>query len=104
MVNEEEQKEKLIKDNSGLQRRIHELQSGLQELGREHQKLQIVQSRQSERKWESDKESVACRKCNKTFGVGTRRVSSFKGFCLVCGMCVCVGGLVGCVCVGGDCQ
>ena len=49
---------------------------GLQELGREHQTLQIVKSRQSERKWEKDKEAVACNNCNVKFSVSVRKVGS----------------------------
>ncbi len=48
---------------------------GLQELGREHQTLQIVKSRQNERKWERDMEAVTCSNCNIKFSVSTRRVS-----------------------------
>ena len=75
-VAEEEQKHSLQKRNEASEQRIRELQMGLQELGREHQTLQIVKSRQSERKWEKDKEAVACNNCSAKFTVSTRKVSS----------------------------
>ena len=49
---------------------------GLQELGREYQTLQMFQSRQSERRWESDKEVASCASCSKRFSVSVRRVGS----------------------------
>ena len=48
---------------------------GLQELGREHQTLQIVKSRVSERKWEKDIEVMDCNNCKVKFGVSNRKVS-----------------------------
>lgn len=75
-VAEEEQKQSLIRRTETDKRRIHELQAGLQELGREHQTLQIVKSRQSERKWESDKDATSCSNCNVKFGVSVRKVTS----------------------------
>ena len=75
-VAEEEQKQSLLQQSEVYQRRIQELQSGLQELGREHQTLQIVKSRQSERKWESDKDASNCSNCNVKFSVSVRKVSS----------------------------
>ena len=75
-VAEEEQKESLLERSAAYERRIQELQMGLQELGREHQTLQIVKSRQSERKWEKDKEVLSCNTCNLKFGVSIRKVSN----------------------------
>lgn len=75
-VAEEEQKKSLLERNAAYERRIQELQMGLQELGREHQTLQIVKSRQSERKWEKDKEAVACNNCSAKFNVSIRKVRS----------------------------
>lgn len=77
-VSEEDQKQSLLKENTDLQQRIRELESGLQELGREYQTLQLVQSRQSERKWESDKDAVNCFSCSKKFTVSVRKVGSLS--------------------------
>ena len=74
-VNEEEQKQTLLQQNSELHRRIQELEVGMQELGREYQTLQVLQSRQSERKWESDKEVTNCSSCKGKFTVSLRKVS-----------------------------
>ncbi len=41
-VAEEEQKESLLERSAAYERRIQELQMGLQELGREHQTLQVM--------------------------------------------------------------
>ena len=56
---------------------------GLQELGREHQTLQIIKSRQSERKWERDREATNCNNCNVKFSVSIRKVSDFELLLLV---------------------
>ena len=73
-VAEEEEKKLLLERSAAYERRIQELQMGLQELGREHQTLQIVKSRQSERKWEKDKEAMACNNCKVKFSVSVRKV------------------------------
>lgn len=75
-VAEEEQKQSLLKRSEAYERRIQELQMGLQELGREHQTLQIVKSRQGERKWEKDRDATACSTCNTKFSVGVRKVNN----------------------------
>lgn len=71
----EDQNKSLHDQKSRHAHRIQELEKGLQELGREYQTLQIVTSRQSERKWEKDKEATSCNGCNAKFNVSTRRVS-----------------------------
>ena len=76
-VAEEEQKKALQERNAAYERRIQELQVGLQELGREHQTLQIVKSRQNERKWEKDKEAVECNNCHTKFTVSIRKVTLY---------------------------
>lgn len=73
-VAEEEQKVSLQGQKVALERRIQELQMGLQELGREHQNLQIVKSRQKERQWEKDSEVSACNNCSIKFSVSVRKV------------------------------
>lgn len=73
-VKEEEEKVTLQKHCAAYERRVQELQVGMQELGREHQSLQIVKSRQSERKWEQDREVVSCHNCNAKFSVSIRKV------------------------------
>ena len=76
-VVEEEQKQSLLEQNAHLQHQIDEVQAGMQELGREYQTLQILHSRQLERKWERDSDAVACRNCKKDFSVGMRKVSIY---------------------------
>ena len=71
---EEESRSSLQQQVARQQRHISELEAGLQELGREHQKLQIVQSRDSQRTWEKDHDAIACNKCNKRFSVTVRKV------------------------------
>ena len=74
-LNEEEQKQDLQRANVDLLRQVQQLESGMQDLGREHQTMQVVQQRLDERRWEDDKTVTHCRGCNKRFGVATRRVS-----------------------------
>ena len=64
-----------MKQTVTLQHRIQELEAALQELGREHQTLQIVHTRQSQRKWEKDSEVSNCSACKRKFSVNVRRVS-----------------------------
>jgi len=71
---QEEQKQSLLQQNIAQQHRIQELEAGLQELGREHQTLQIVHTRQSERKWEKDSDVTNCNACSKKFSVNVRKV------------------------------
>ena len=82
-LGQEEQKQSLVKENVTLQHRIQELEAGLQELGREHQTLQIVHSRQSQRKWEKDSEVSNCTACKKKFSVNVRRVSYCNNILIV---------------------
>ena len=86
-VNEEEQRGSVVQQNSGLQRQVQQLEAALQELGREHQTLQVMQSRQSQRRWESDKDVLQCSSCGKKFSVSVRRVS---GTCDAVCVCVCI--------------
>lgn len=82
-VVEEEQKESLQRENAGLQRQIQQLESGLQDLGREHQTMQMVQQRLEERRWEADRAVTHCRGCSKHFSLTTRRVRMDVGRCMV---------------------
>lgn len=66
----------MLEKTAQLQRQVQELQAALQELGREYQTLQILHSRQGERKWEKDSEVVACHNCKRKFTVGMRKVST----------------------------
>ncbi len=59
-------------------KRIQELEVALQDLGREYQTLQIVTTRQTERKWEKDKEAMNCNSCNVKFSVSVRKVCGNK--------------------------
>ena len=73
-VSEEEQKQKLVKENGRLQQQVKELQGAMQELGAEFQTLQLIHSRMSERKWDKDKDVIACTGCRRNFTVSTRKV------------------------------
>ena len=73
-VSEEEQKQKLVKENGQLQRQLKELQGAMQELGAEFQTLQLIHSRMTERKWDKDRDVVACTGCRRNFTVSTRKV------------------------------
>ena len=73
-VNEDEHKQQLMRENSMLVRQVKELQGALQELGTEYQSLQLIQSRQSDRKWDKDRDIIACTNCRQSFNVSTRKV------------------------------
>jgi hypothetical protein len=74
-VSEEEQKQKLVKENGRLQQQVKEQQGAMQELGTELQTLQLIHSRATERKWDKDREIIACTGCRRNFTVSTRKVS-----------------------------
>ena len=73
-MSEEEQNQKLVKENGRLQHQVKELQGGMQELGSEYQTLQLIHSRQNERRWDKDKDVLACTGCKRHFTVSTRKV------------------------------
>ena len=73
-MNEEEEKQSVLERTSDLQRQVKQLQAALQELGREHQTLQVMQSRLTQRRWESDREATECIGCKKKFSVSVRKV------------------------------
>jgi hypothetical protein len=84
-VSEEEQKQKLVKENGRLQQQVKELQGAMQELGAEFQSLQLIHSRAIERKWDKDKDIIACTGCRRNFTVSTRRVrEKLISWCLIC--------------------
>jgi early endosome antigen 1 len=73
IVGEEEKTGLVQQHNEGLQRQVQQLEAALQELGQEHQTLQVMQSRASQRKWEADSDVPACPGCGKKFSVSVRR-------------------------------
>ena len=73
-VSEEEKKQQLVRENRTFQHQVKELQGALRDLGSEFQTLQMIHSRQSDRKWDRDREVVACTNCRKSFNVSTRKV------------------------------
>ncbi len=74
----EDQNKSLEDQNVRHGKRIQELEVALQDLGREYQTLQIVTTRQTERKWEKDKEAMNCNSCNVKFSVSVRKVCGNK--------------------------
>ncbi|CAI8024450.1 Early endosome antigen 1 [Geodia barretti] len=84
VVGEEERTSEAHQLNAGLQKQVQQLEAALQELGREHQTLQVMQARASERKWESDRDATACSGCGKKFSVSVR-----KHHCRSCGHIFC---------------
>ena len=84
-MNEEEEKQSVVERNSDLQRQVQQLEAALQELGREHQTLQVMQSRLTQRRWESDLEVTKCVGCGKKFSVSVRKVCVGVDVCVVHG-------------------
>lgn len=80
VVSDEEKTHKLSEEKEVLGRSVKELTSGLQDLAREHQMLQVFHTRQRDKRWEKDDEVEQCASCTSKFSVSNRKV------CL----CVCV--------------
>jgi len=74
VVSEEEKTHKLSEENGVLSRSVKELTSGLQDLAREHQMLQVFHTRQKNKRWEKDDEVEHCTSCASKFSVANRRV------------------------------
>ena len=73
-MSEEEHKHQLVRENSTLQQQVKELQGALQELGAEFQTLQLIQSRHGDRKWDKDRDVIACTNCRRSFSINIRKV------------------------------
>ena len=74
VVGEEEKVHKLEEENETLGRSVKELTSGLQDLAREHQMLQVFHTRQRDKRWEKDDEVEKCASCASKFSVSNRKV------------------------------
>lgn len=76
--------ESMKTQNIELKRRFEDTQSALQELGREHQELQIQNYKKSNYKWVDDRNVSECTQCKKNFTVTIR-----KHHCRNCGQVYC---------------
>ena len=73
-VNAETTCESMNAQKCTLQRKLEDTQSALQELGREHQVLQIQINKKSNYKWVDDSLATNCDHCKKAFSVTIRKV------------------------------
>jgi chromosome segregation ATPase len=79
-LNSETMCETMSVQKTALQRKLEDTQAALQELGSEHQSLQIQINKKSNYKWVDDSKVNNCEHCKKAFSVTIRKVK-FRFFC-----------------------
>ena len=73
-LNSETMCETMSVQKTTLQRKLEDTQAALQELGSEHQSLQIQINKKSNYKWVDDSKVNNCEHCKKAFSVTIRKV------------------------------
>ena len=73
-VNSEKACEQMKTQNAELKHKLDDAQSALQELGREHQLLQVQNYKKNNYKWVDDSEATNCTHCKSAFSVTNRKV------------------------------
>ena len=74
-INSERLCEQLRLQNTELKRKLEDTQQALQELGMEHQTLQVQSYKKANYKWIDDSLVTECNHCKKGFTVTNRKVS-----------------------------
>ena len=77
-LNSESKCESMIAQKSSFQRKLEDTQSALQELGSEHQSLQVLINKKSNYKWVDDSLATNCDHCILSLG-GGRKGNTFSG-------------------------